>query len=322
MQAFVDAIAAITPSTDAERLIHGRGGMLPGGEHLCVDWFPPALLLTSFRELTTDELHKLQQALVQRFAELNLPLNLVYQHRAGGQTQTVLLQGELPEPHVVTENGRQFYVHLLRGQNHGLFLDMRNGRQWVAENAKFKKVLNLFSYTCAFSVAALSGGADEVVNIDMAKGALSTGKQNHVLNEMPSGARFLGHDIFKSWGKLKKLGPYDLLIADPPSNQKGSFVATKDYVRLLRRLPELLNDGADVLLCLNAPELGRDFLMQQVADTLPQLRFIEQIENPPVFADVDADRALKVLLYRYHADAVVAADADTDVQAEAGSSAA
>ncbi|WP_417763788.1 class I SAM-dependent methyltransferase [Shewanella sp.] len=305
MQLFLEAIDAINPCTqtahNVERLIHGRGGMLPECEHLCLDWFAPVLLLTSFKTIDADSVDLLQQRIVARFAALRLPLNLVYQYRAGGQTHTELLAGDVPEPHVVTEHGRKFHVHLLRGQNHGLFLDMSNGRQWVAGHAKYKKVLNLFAYTCGFSVAALSGGADEVVNIDMAKGALATGKQNHQLNDLGAGARFLGHDIFKSWGKLRKLGPYDLLIADPPSNQKGSFVATKDYVRLLRHLPELLNDGADVLLCLNAPELSRAFLMEQVAETVPQLSFIEQLANPAVFADVDADRALKVLHYRYHA---------------------
>ncbi|MCH1923548.1 class I SAM-dependent methyltransferase [Shewanella sp. C32] len=310
MQLFLEAIDAINPSTQAdngaERLIHGRGGLLPECEHLCLDWFAPVLLLTSFKALEDKAVAQLQQRLAARFAALQLPLNLVYQYRAGGQTHTELLAGEIPEPHIVSERGRKFHVHLLRGQNHGLFLDMSNGRQWVAEQAKYKKVLNLFAYTCGFSVAALSGGADEVVNIDMAKGALSTGKQNHMLNDLGAGARFLGHDIFKSWGKLRKLGPYDLLIADPPSNQKGSFVATKDYVRLLRHLPELLNDGADVLLCLNAPELSRAFLMEQVAEAVPQLSFIEQIANPAAFADVDADRALKVLHYRYHAAEVSA----------------
>ncbi|MCH1918760.1 class I SAM-dependent methyltransferase [Shewanella sp. A3A] len=310
MQLFLEAIDAINPSTQAdngaERLIHGRGGLLPECEHLCLDWFAPVLLLTSFKALEDDAVAQLQQRLATRFAALQLPFNLVYQYRAGGQTHTELLAGEIPEPHIVSERGRKFHVHLLRGQNHGLFLDMSNGRQWVAEQAKYKKVLNLFAYTCGFSVAALSGGADEVVNIDMAKGALSTGKQNHMLNDLGAGARFLGHDIFKSWGKLRKLGPYDLLIADPPSNQKGSFVATKDYVRLLRHLPELLNDGADVLLCLNAPELSRAFLMEQVAEAAPQLRLVEQIANPAAFADVDADRALKVLHYRYHAAEVSA----------------
>lgn len=189
----------------------------------------------------------------------------------------------------------------MRGQNHGLFLDMANGREWVRANARYKKVLNLFAYTCGFSVAALQGGADEVVNMDMSKGALGIGKQNHLLNGFSAGARFLGHDIFKSWGKLKKLGPYDIIVADPPSNQKGSFVATKDYVRLIRRLPELLADNGEVLLCLNAPELDTTFLRQQVADAAPALEYIERLANPPAFMDVSEEKSLKVLRYRLSA---------------------
>ena len=222
----------------------------------------------------------------------------MYQYRHGGQTFSELLHGEVPEQHIVTENDARFLVHLLRGQNHGLFLDMANGRAWVKQHAKHKKVLNLFAYTCGFSVVALQGGADEVVNMDMSKGALSIGKQNHVLNDLPAGARYLGHDIFKSWGKLTKLGPYDLIVADPPSNQRGSFVATKDYERLLKRLPDLLAPQGEVLLCLNAPELGCDFLMQQVANTAPQLSYVERIANPSVFADIDEQKSLKVLRYR------------------------
>ena len=53
-------------------------------------------------------------------------------------------------------------------------------------------------------------------------------------------ASFLTHDIFSTWGKITRSGPYGLVIVDPPSYQKGSFVATKDYARLMRRLPDLL----------------------------------------------------------------------------------
>ncbi|MFQ6370485.1 class I SAM-dependent methyltransferase [Shewanella sp. YIC-542] len=299
MQLLLETIATIHLPDDAARLFHGRGGLYPGSEHLNLDWFSPVLLLTSFKALTESELHTVQQALVQRMTALGQPCNLVYQYRAGLQSDTRLLCGEVPSPHIVTENGCRFQVHLLQGQNHGLFLDMANGRAWVKAHGAQCKVLNLFAYTCGFSVAALLGGADEVVNMDMSKGALAIGKQNHLLNNLPVGARFLGHDIFKSWGKLKKLGPYDLLIADPPSNQKGSFVASKDYLRLLRHLPELLTPGARVLLCLNAPELDRAFLQQQVQTAAPQLTFLQQLENPAVFADKTPERALKVLLYRF-----------------------
>ncbi|MEM5503970.1 class I SAM-dependent methyltransferase [Shewanella frigidimarina] len=299
MKGFLQIVPNLTFGDDVYRLFHGRGGLFAGDEHLCLDWYKPVLLLTSFKMLETEQLDELVIAIKalwqqQRPTET---LNLVYQYRHGGQTFSELLHGEVPEQHIVTENDARFLVHLLRGQNHGLFLDMANGRAWVKQHAKHKKVLNLFAYTCGFSVVALQGGADEVVNMDMSKGALSIGKQNHVLNDLPAGARYLGHDIFKSWGKLTKLGPYDLIVADPPSNQRGSFVATKDYERLLKRLPDLLAPQGEVLLCLNAPELGCDFLMQQVANTAPQLSYVERIANPSVFADIDEQKSLKVLRY-------------------------
>lgn len=300
MQSFIQALATIELGDDAVRLFHGRGGHYAGCEHLCLDWFAPVLLLTSFTPLADDDLATCQQAIAERWQAIrpDSQLNLVYQYRSAGETFTQVLQGEVPEPHIVSENGARFQVHLMRGQNHGLFLDMANGREWVRANARYKKVLNLFAYTCGFSVAALQGGADEVVNMDMSKGALGIGKQNHLLNGFSAGARFLGHDIFKSWGKLKKLGPYDIIVADPPSNQKGSFVATKDYVRLIRRLPELLADNGEVLLCLNAPELDTTFLRQQVADAAPALEYIERLANPPAFMDVSEEKSLKVLRYR------------------------
>lgn len=300
MQLFFDELNKMTLGEEVNRLFHGRGGLYPAAEHICLDWYPPVLLLTSFKPLEPDALDESVELIKQRWQALkgNEALNLVYQTRSGGRTQTDLIEGSVPDRHTVLENGAQYHVHLLKGQNHGLFLDMKNGRQWVREHAQGKKVLNLFSYTCAFSVAALQGGCDSVVNIDMSKGALSIGKQNHLVNGFTAGARFFGHDIFKSWGKLTKLGPYEMIIADPPSNQKGSFVATKDYSRLLKRLPELLTEDGEVLLCLNAPELTIDFLMQQVAEFSPSLEFVEQLANPSVFADISKDKALKVLKYR------------------------
>jgi 23S rRNA (cytosine1962-C5)-methyltransferase len=211
------------------------------------------------------------------------------------------MAGTVPEPHVVTEDGARYRVHVLKGQNHGLFLDMAEGRRWVRNHAASHPrltVLNLFAYSCAFSVAALQGGARQVTNLDMSDGALGLGKQNHQLNGLVSGASFLPHDLFKTWGKLTRSGPYDLVIVDPPSYQKGSFVATKDYARLMRRLDDLLNPGGHALLCLNAPELGQAFLQDQMAELAPQLRFIERLPNPPAFADASPERALKVLLYQ------------------------
>lgn len=127
---------------------------------------------------------------------------------------------------------------------------------------------------------------------------LATGQQNHRLNGLTQGASFLAHDLFNSWGKLTRGCPYDLVIADPPSYQKGSFVATKDYARLLRRLPELLAPGGNALLCLNTPKLGSRFLLDALQAEAPSLQFVERLANPAVFDDVDAERALKVMVVR------------------------
>ncbi|MBS0468369.1 MAG: class I SAM-dependent methyltransferase [Proteobacteria bacterium] len=302
-------IHAIATSDSAVRLFHGRGGRFAGEEHWTLDAFPPALLLTSFKPITEGELATVGGLLQGRWVALGAPhpLTWVYQCRQpSGRTDTRLMAGALPEPHIVSEAGARFMVQLLRGQNHGLFLDMAEGRRWVREFAadfrtregRGARVLNLFAYTCAFSVAALQGGAAHVTNLDMARGALATGQQNHQLNGLHTGASFLAHDIFSSWGNITRSGPYDLVIADPPSYQKGSFVATKDYARLLRRLPQLLTPGGHALLCLNAPELGPRFLTEQVSAQAPALVFVERVANPPVFADIDEDRSLKALVFR------------------------
>ena len=303
MQALLDSIATMALPTDAQRIFHGRGGLYPGCEHWALDAFPPVLLLTSFQSASDEELAAIGAALQARWQKLapDEPLNWVYQCRFDGRTETRLMAGVVPEPHVVTEAGARYRVHVLKGQNHGLFLDMAEGRRWVREyvagRANFR-VLNLFAYTCAFSVVALQAGAKHVLNVDMGHGAIAIGQQNHQLNGLTTGASFLPHDIFTTWGKINRGGAYDLIIVDPPSYQKGSFVATKDYARLMRRLPDLLMPGGHALLCLNAPELGVAFLQDQMAELAPELAFVERVANPAVFADVSEERALKVLVYR------------------------
>ncbi|NMM78371.1 class I SAM-dependent methyltransferase [Acidovorax sp. SRB_24] len=315
MQALLTAIAQMPLPTDACRIFHGRGGLYPGCEQWVLDAFPPVFVLTSFapaHESTERELSTVGAALAARWQEVapGQPLNWVFQCRNGqlrtqGLAETRLMAGSVSDPHVVTEQGAQFRVHVLKGQNHGLFLDMAEGRRWVHEYAAARsadryglKVLNLFAYTCAFSVVALQAGAKHVVNVDMGRGAIAIGQQNHQLNGLTGRASFLAHDIFSTWGKITRGGPYGLVIVDPPSYQKGSFVATKDYARLMRRLPDLLAPGGHALLCLNAPELGVDFLQDQMRELVPELALVERVPNPAVFADVSPQKALKVLAYQ------------------------
>lgn len=299
VQALLDTIAAMVKPVDAQRVFHGRGGLFPGFEHLALDVFPPVFLLTAFASISDEDLAQVHEALTARWSQLAPAdqLNWVFQRRDGQRTETRLMAGAVSDPHVVTEDSARYAVHLLQGQNHGLFLDMAEGRRWVRQQAAGQKVLNLFAYSCAFSVAALQGGAKQVVNLDMSASAIALGQHNHALNGL-SGASFLAHDIFKTWGKITRGGPYHLVIVDPPSFQKGSFVATQDYVRLMRRLPDLLRPGGRVMLCLNAPELDTAFLHERMREAAPALVFEQRLPNPAVYGDVSPERSLKVLIYR------------------------
>ncbi|MBY5922176.1 class I SAM-dependent methyltransferase [Ferrimonas balearica] len=292
-------LPSVRPEEVAQRLFHGRGHCFPGLETLTLDYLPPALLLTQFGPLTASQQHDLQDQLNQWWLDVaGTSPTLVWQNRSVSPARTELLSGTLPSPHWVSEGGLEYEITLMKGQNHGLFLDMAEGRQWVREHSDGKRVLNLFAYTCGFSVAARAGGADSVVNLDMSAPSLSQGKRNHARNGLGEGVRYLAHDLFKTFGKLRKLGPYDLVVVDPPSFQQGSFIATKDYPRLLRRLAALMAPEAEALLCLNAPELSLAFLQDQVAEFAPELHFVERLNNPASFPEQNPDKGLKVLRYR------------------------
>ncbi|KLV09073.1 methyltransferase [Photobacterium aquae] len=291
-----------SPPHEARRIFHGRGRCWPGLEQLTVDWLGDQVLVSLFKEPSEAFLAELELMLNRLTAlpswQASGARALLLQHRDRPGAPTDLLWGEGREYQDIVENGLTFKLDLGRKQNNGLFLDMRYGREWVMQHAKGKRVLNLFAYTCGFSVAAIAGGAEHVVNLDMAKAALSRGRDNHHLNQHDlKQVSFLGHELFKSWGKVRKLGPYDLIIIDPPSFQKGSFALTRDYQKILRRLPELLTAEGQVMACVNDPGVSSSFLIDGMAAEAPQLVYRERLENPPEFADIEPEGGLKVLIF-------------------------
>ncbi|WP_010486001.1 class I SAM-dependent methyltransferase [Pseudomonas sp. S9] len=287
---------------ETRRLFHGRGRLWAGLEHVTADWLQGVLLVSLFREPEAGELTALKQMLMQLTQstawQASQAQTLLLHHRYLPDSSMEVLHGEMVNERVISEDGLNYLLDLGKKQNNGLFLDMRLGRQWVREHAQGKRVLNLFAYTCGFSLAAIAGGAEHVVNLDMARAALSRGRDNHRLNQHDmSRVSFLGHELFKSWGKVSKLGPYDLIIIDPPSFQKGSFALSKDYQRIIRRLPTLLTEQGLVLACVNDPDVGPQFLIDGMANDAPGLRFEQRLANPPEFADIDPDSGLKALVF-------------------------
>jgi 23S rRNA (cytosine1962-C5)-methyltransferase len=139
-----------------------------------------------------------------------------------------------------------------------------------------------------------------VVNNDMSRPALQWGRDNHELNgHDPQRVRMLPHNLFKSWWKIRQLGPYDRIIIDPPTSQRGSFVAEQHYGRVLKRIPELAAPGAQILACLNSPFLDLSFLPAQMARWSPLCRPLACLLPSPDFPDRSRDRGLKLALFRY-----------------------
>ncbi|MCL6416153.1 class I SAM-dependent methyltransferase [Aestuariirhabdus sp. Z084] len=287
------------------RLFHGRGHCFSGLEAVNLDALGRQWLLTFYREVNHDELSQLSDDLLHMAKQFGgEPLqSLLVQRRYLPGAPTEVLWGEFDSKPVVTEQGACYQLELGKQQNSGLFLDMANGRRWIAAHAEGKRVLNLFAYTCAFSVAAMKAGAQRVVNLDMSQRSLQKGWVNHRLSDLDLGkVEFLAHDLFKSWGKLKRKGPYDIVVVDPPSFQKGSFEAERHYSKVIDRLPGLLSSSSDVLLCLNDPDLGVDFISDRVAQSPAALDFVERIETGPDFPEQDTNKGLKILHYRYQGD--------------------
>ncbi len=286
---------------DSQRLFHGRGKTWPGLEFVTVDLFSPVLLLTLFREPDAAWLAALINDLQQFSAKKNFDC-IALQRRIGKRVSLTIEKGALPAALYAQENELRCQLSLGDRQNIGFFLDMQPGRQWLRERAKGKKVLNLFAYTCSLSLAAVAGGARQVVNIDMSSATLGAGRANHLLNfparTVADKTVFKDFEIMRSIGWIAKRGPFDIVVIDPPSYQPGSFIAAKDYPRLIRRLPRLVEEGSLILACLNARNLSPDFLLQSFADNFPAATFVQRLENSTDFPDVDEQQSLKLMLFR------------------------
>jgi len=286
--------------TDAQRLFHGRGHAYKNLEYINIDWFAPVILITLYK--VCDETWLLAQAKALKTLMPDCK-SVQVQRRYEKFAPTQVLLGESITHTIVTENGLSFHIEFGKSQNSGLFLDMANGRAWLKEHANDKNVLNLFAYTCAFSVAATAGGANKVVNIDLSKSSLSKGRENHQLNNLAkkNGKQivFEGVDIFKSNSRIKKYGKYDVMVCDPPSFQKGSVNIARDYAKIIRRIPQWMNAGAKLLLCLNSPDLDEQFLKNEVARECPDCVFEQHLANPNVFKEAHHGKGLKVLIFTY-----------------------
>ena len=283
-------------SVDLKRVFHGRGNFYDDFSYLVVDSINDILMATFFEEVDENTQKEIIKILDEVYATKGFK-TLIIQRRYKKDNLYEIVRGKISENAIAYENCLKYSLNF-SNQNIGIFPDMKNGRKFIKEISKDKNVLNLFSYTCAFSVSAIYAGALKVVNVDMAKNALTTGRTNHHLNNLDTKkVKFLPYDILKSWNRIKKEGPYDIIVIDPPSFQKGSFEASKDYEKIIRRLNELAAPNCTILSCLNAPELDSDFIKNKFAEFAPSFKFVKRLDNVEEFVTNNEEKSLKNLIF-------------------------
>ena len=285
-------------SCEFKRLFHGRGNIYKNWEFLTIDSIDDILNVAFYKQCDED-IEKELLDMLKKFILNSGHNTIVLQRRYIPKTIAKVIVGELKDDLFVVENGIKLKLNLLSNQNSGYFPDMKKGRAFIKDISKDKKVLNLFSYTCGFSLSAISGGALSVTNIDMAKGALTTGRENHHLNNFDTyNVKFYPHNILKSFSKIKREAPYDIIIIDPPTFQKGSFETTKDYDKIIKRLEVIASPNCVVLACLNSPNLNESFIINLFKEYASNFEFIERLSNLEEFKSLDENRSLKNLVFQ------------------------
>jgi 23S rRNA (cytosine1962-C5)-methyltransferase len=232
---------ANNPQTNAYRLVHGEGDLLPG---LIIDIYGDTAVMQAHSIGMHLARHTISTALSKVMKDYIS--NIYYKSETTlsfMEPENGFLLGET-DNNIAIENGLKFYVDWLRGQKTGFFVDQRENRSLLEKYAKDKHVLNMFCYTGGFSFYAMRGGAKSVHSVDSSAKAIELTRRNVELN-FPNDSR---HEAFceDAFKYLDKISGYDLIILDPPAfaKHRGALHnALKGYTRLNQKAFEKIEKG-------------------------------------------------------------------------------
>jgi len=276
--------------------------------HLTVDYYAGYLLCTHYQGFPEAKLTEFAPALAEALTQEDLPvhgavkkfrpehLSHVTAVKNSESYDPVLLFGELPPSRfIIKERDLQFAVSFSAGHGTGLFLDIKPARQLVQKITKpGDEVLNLFSYTGGFSIAAGKAGAGRVIEVDTGAKWLLWAKENQALNQITV-VRQRREGAVNFLHKQKDAA-FDLIICDPPtySTQKSGtrFTVEKSYQRMMDDFHRVLRPNGHLLACTNYRGLPRKKFFSLLA------RRFELVQEVPISEDFVGDDYLKVGLFR------------------------
>ena len=204
----------------------------------------------------------------------------------------------------IREGDLSFLIRPYDGFSTGLFLEHRDNRARIRSMAEGRTVLNLFAYTCGFSIAAVAGGAEEVTSVDLSARYLEWGRQNFSANNLEAeGHRFIRDDALKFYERARRQErDYDLIVIDPPTfarikKPKSVFVLAEQIDDVVGGAVDRLRAGGTILFATNDRRLTRK-VVEAVFHTASGARKILNIEWLALPADFqgDPDYARSVLV--------------------------
>ncbi len=258
--------------TDVYRLVNGEGDGLPG---LTVDRYGDYLMLQLYTSAWDRYLELISSALVKVFTPRGIYRKLRPQEtraleaKANSKKYSRLCWGTAaPVPLIVQEHGISYLVDLSEGLNTGIFPDQRRNRLELMSRVADKRVLNLFAFTGAFSVAAAAAGAAAVTSVDVSAKYLGIAEDNFKLNKLASGRhRFIVADVFAELAKMKASGTrFDVILFDPPSfstTRKSRFSTQGGTAKLVAATLPLLEPGGLLVSSSNHQKVSiEDYLKE------------------------------------------------------------
>ncbi|WP_456325084.1 class I SAM-dependent rRNA methyltransferase [Desulfonauticus submarinus] len=233
--------------TNAFRLVNSEADFLPG---LIIDKYNDTIVL----QILTLGMEQFRDKITEFLLEYLSPKciyersDTIVRKKEGLSLKKGLIYGKLQKPVRIIENGLEFLVDVQDGQKTGFYLDQRDNRKELLLFCKDKKVLNCFSYTGAFSVYAIKGGAKLTVNIEFSRSAIELAKKNMEINHIKKETQeFIEGNAFELLRNMKKKGKkFDLIIMDPPkfAHTQGKLEnALRGYKDINLQAMQLLNPG-------------------------------------------------------------------------------